>query len=138
MTVFIGTIYPLILDALGMGKISVGAPYFNAVFAPLTIPFALLLPLGPLLNWRTGSVQKLQNKLALAAAAAALVTCGIMLTRGAASLMMVALFAAALWLLFGAALDMAQRLPLIVRVCINSGHYRQALSPRLWRMAVWR
>ena len=110
VTVFIGTIYPLILDALGMGKISVGAPYFNAVFAPLTIPFALLLPLGPLLNWRTGSVQKLQNKLALAAAAAALVTCGIMLTRGAASLMVVALFAAALWLLFGAGLDLAQRL----------------------------
>ena len=110
VTVFIGTIYPLILDALGMGKISVGAPYFNAVFAPLTIPFALLLPLGPLLNWRTGSVQKLQNKLALAAAAAALVTCAIMLTRGAASLMVVALFAAALWLLFGAGLDLAQRL----------------------------
>ena len=49
VTVFLGTIYPLVLDALGMGKISVGAPYFNAVFAPLTIPFALLLPLGPLL-----------------------------------------------------------------------------------------
>jgi cytochrome c-type biogenesis protein CcmF len=110
VTVFIGTIYPLILDALGMGKISVGAPYFNAVFAPLTIPFALLLPLGPLLNWRAGRLQPLQNKLALAAGAAALVTCGIMLTRGAASLMVAALFAAALWLFFGAALDMAQRL----------------------------
>ena len=55
-------------------------------------------------------MQKLQNKLALAAAAAALVTCGIMLTRGAASLTVVALFAAALWLLFGAGLDVAQRL----------------------------
>jgi cytochrome c-type biogenesis protein CcmF len=55
-------------------------------------------------------LQPLQNKLALAAGAAALVTCGIMLTRGAASLMVAALFAAALWLFFGAALDMAQRL----------------------------
>jgi cytochrome c-type biogenesis protein CcmF len=93
-----------------MGKISVGAPYFNAVFAPLTIPFAMLLPLGPLLNWREGRLQNLHVKLALAAGAAVLVTCGIMLTRGAASLVVVALFAAALWLFFGAALDMAQRL----------------------------
>jgi cytochrome c-type biogenesis protein CcmF len=110
VTVFLGTIYPLVLDALGMGKISVGAPYFNAVFAPLTIPFALLLPLGPLLNWRAGSVKPLQNRLLLAAGAAALVTCGIVLSRGAASVMVVALFAAALWLLFGAGLDLAQRL----------------------------
>jgi cytochrome c-type biogenesis protein CcmF len=110
VTVFLGTIYPLVLDALGMGKISVGAPYFNAVFAPLTIPFALLLPLGPLLNWRAGSLKPLQNRLLLAAGAAALVTCGIVLSRGAASVMVVALFAAALWLLFGAGLDLAQRL----------------------------
>ena len=110
VTVFLGTIYPLVLDALGMGKISVGAPYFNAVFAPLTIPFALLLPLGPLLNWRAGSVKPLQNRVLLAAGAAALVTCGIVLSRGAASVMVVALFAAALWLLFGAGLDLAQRL----------------------------
>lgn len=110
VTVFLGTIYPLVLDALGMGKISVGAPYFNAVFAPLTIPFALLLPLGPLLNWRAGSVKPLQNSLLLAAGAAALVTFGIVLSRGAASVMVVALFAAALWLLFGAGLDLAQRL----------------------------
>ena len=110
VTVFLGTIYPLVLDALGMGKISVGAPYFNAVFAPLTIPFALLLPLGPLLNWRAGSVKPLQSRLLLAAGAAALVTCGIVLSRGAASVMVVALFAAALWLMFGAGLDLAQRL----------------------------
>jgi cytochrome c-type biogenesis protein CcmF len=114
VTVFLGTIYPLILDALGMGKISVGAPYFNAVFAPLTIPFALLLPLGPLLNWREASLKPLQNRLALAAGATVLVACGIMLTRGVASgstsFMIIALFAAALWLLFGAGLDLAQRL----------------------------
>jgi cytochrome c-type biogenesis protein CcmF len=110
VTVFLGTIYPLILDALGMGKISVGAPYFNAVFAPLTIPFALLLPLGPLLNWRDGQVQPLRYRLTLAAGAAALATCGIVLTRGGASFMVVMLFAAALWLLFGAGLDLAQRL----------------------------
>ena len=82
VTVFIGTIYPLILDALGMGKIFRRRALFQCGVCAADHSI-LLLPLGPLLNWRTGSVQKLQNKLALAAAAAALVTCGIMLTRGA-------------------------------------------------------
>ena len=110
VTVFIGTIYPLILDALGMGKISVGAPYFNAVFAPLTIPFALLLPLGPLLAWRAGAVKSLKTRLLYMAGAAGLVTGAIMLAKGGAPFMVVLLFAAALWLFFGAGLDMAQRL----------------------------
>ena len=123
VTVFVGTIYPLVLDALGMGKISVGAPYFNAVFAPLTIPFALLLPLGPLLAWREGHIRPLQDRLAMAAAAAGLVTLAIMLSRGSASLMVIALFASALWLLFGAGLDMAQRL----------APYRGRLA-RFWRL----
>ena len=84
VTVFLGTIYPLILDALGMGKISVGAPYFNAVFAPLTIPFALLLPLGPLLNWREARLTPLQNALSWAAVRCAVVPCGLTFTRDVA------------------------------------------------------
>jgi cytochrome c-type biogenesis protein CcmF len=48
-TVFIGTLYPLAIDALGLGKISVGPPYFAAVFLPLCIPFFVILPFGPAL-----------------------------------------------------------------------------------------
>ena len=51
-SVLLGTLYPLVLDALGLGKISVGPPYFNSVFIPLTLPLAVLIGVGPMLRWR--------------------------------------------------------------------------------------
>ncbi len=51
-SVFIGTLYPLFMDALGFGKLSVGPPYFNAVFVPLMAPMVLLMGLGPLARWK--------------------------------------------------------------------------------------
>ncbi len=51
-SILLGTLYPLIIDALGMGKISVGPPYFNSVFVPLTAPLAALLGFGVLARWK--------------------------------------------------------------------------------------
>ncbi len=51
ITVLMGTLYPLMIDALGMGKLSVGAPYFNAVFGPLMVPLFLLMGVGPMFHW---------------------------------------------------------------------------------------
>ena len=51
-TVLLGTLYPLALDALGMGKISVGPPYFNAVFIPLMSPLLVLLAFGQVSHWK--------------------------------------------------------------------------------------
>ncbi|GKT12739.1 MAG: cytochrome c-type biogenesis protein CcmF [Thiomicrorhabdus sp.] len=50
--VLLGTIYPLALDAMGMGKMSVGPPYFNAVFVPLMMPLISLMMVGPLVGWK--------------------------------------------------------------------------------------
>ncbi|MFX9665320.1 cytochrome c-type biogenesis CcmF C-terminal domain-containing protein, partial [Acinetobacter baumannii] len=50
--VLLGTLYPLFLDALGMGKISVGAPYFDAVFVPLMTPVLFLMAIGPFVRWK--------------------------------------------------------------------------------------
>ncbi len=58
-SILIGTIYPLIIDALGKGKISVGPPYFNSIFIPLMIPLFLLVGIGPLVRWREESAGKL-------------------------------------------------------------------------------
>src|SRR5205085_2743580 len=55
-TVFIGTLYPLALEALTGEKISVGAPFFNATFAPLFVPLLIAVPFGPLLAWKRGDV----------------------------------------------------------------------------------
>ncbi len=50
--VLLGTLYPLIIDAFNLGKISVGPPYFNAVFVPIALPIFLLMAISPFLRWR--------------------------------------------------------------------------------------
>ncbi|MFA7633653.1 MAG: heme lyase CcmF/NrfE family subunit [Thiohalomonadaceae bacterium] len=60
-SVLLGTLYPLIIDDLGAGKISVGAPYFNAVFVPLMIPLVVLMGLGPLVRWKSDQAARLQQ-----------------------------------------------------------------------------
>jgi cytochrome c-type biogenesis protein CcmF len=55
-TVFVGTLYPLALEALTGDKISVGAPFFNATFAPLCVPLLFAVPFGPLLAWKRGDL----------------------------------------------------------------------------------
>ena len=51
-SILLGTLYPLVLDALGLGKISVGSPYFTAVFAPVMAPMFLLAGIAPMFAWR--------------------------------------------------------------------------------------
>jgi cytochrome c-type biogenesis protein CcmF len=58
-TVFLGTLYPLALDALGAGKISVGPPYFETVFVPIMAPALFLMGIGPLARWKRSSVPEL-------------------------------------------------------------------------------
>ena len=62
-SVLLGTLYPLAMDAVGAGKISVGPPYFNALFIPLTIPIAALLGIAALARWKQDSLQRLGRKL---------------------------------------------------------------------------
>lgn len=57
--VLLGTIYPLIIDALNMGKLSVGPPYFNAVFAPLMVPVLFLMIPGSIARWRQANVREM-------------------------------------------------------------------------------
>ncbi|MBI1943131.1 MAG: heme lyase CcmF/NrfE family subunit, partial [Betaproteobacteria bacterium] len=65
--VMLGTLYPLFLDALGLGKISVGPPYFESVFAPLMAPAVLLAGIGPLIAWRRGDAAQVARRLRWAA-----------------------------------------------------------------------
>ena len=65
--VLLGTLYPLLLDALGMGKISVGPPYFDAVFMPLMAPTVFLMGIGPLARWKEASLPDLARRLRWAA-----------------------------------------------------------------------
>ena len=59
--VFIGTLYPLFVEALTGAKLSVGAPYFNAVVGPIALALMALITIGPLLNWRRDSGERLKR-----------------------------------------------------------------------------
>ncbi len=61
--VLLGTLYPLVLDALGMGKISVGPPYFDNVFVPLMAPAIFLMGVGPIARWKKAELPDLVTRL---------------------------------------------------------------------------
>ncbi len=58
LTVLLGTLYPLVTEALNMGKLSVGAPYFNAVFIPLMLPIVFLIGIGSIVRWRNDKLDR--------------------------------------------------------------------------------
>lgn len=65
-TVFVGTLYPLVLDALDGAKISVGAPFYNLTFIPIMAPLLLLIPFGPMLGWKRADLLGVTQRLGAA------------------------------------------------------------------------
>ena len=72
-TVLLGTLYPLLIDALALGKISVGPPYFNAVFVPIMAPLLFLMGVGPFARWKHASIAEIARLLKWALAVAGVV-----------------------------------------------------------------
>ncbi|MFN7754014.1 MAG: heme lyase CcmF/NrfE family subunit [Pseudomonadota bacterium] len=62
-SILLGTLYPLAIDALGLGKLSVGPPYFDAVFVPLMTPLMFLMGLGPVARWKQATLPELAVRL---------------------------------------------------------------------------
>ncbi|WP_068545940.1 heme lyase CcmF/NrfE family subunit [Thalassotalea crassostreae] len=65
VTVLLGTLYPLVVDALNMGKISVGPPYFNAVFVPIMSILFVFMGIGPLIRWKKAKKGELSRQLSV-------------------------------------------------------------------------
>jgi cytochrome c-type biogenesis protein CcmF len=108
-TVFIGTLYPLALEALTGKKISVGAPYFAITFAPIFIVLLLLVPFGPRLGWQRGNLRQALRALmpAIGAAAVAAVVVFVVATpRSAAGAGALAL---ATWLIGSSVIEVWRR-----------------------------
>jgi cytochrome c-type biogenesis protein CcmF len=112
-TVFVGTLYPLFIEAATGEKLSVGPPYFNAVTGPLTLALALLLFIGPLLRWRRDSRPN-KRRLALPLATTVLAFGATFLLSSAMSVL------ARLGLSVAAGLAVASVLPLVGR-CLRPG-----------------
>jgi cytochrome c-type biogenesis protein CcmF len=109
-SVLLGTMYPLLLDALGMGKISVGAPYFETVFLPLMVPVVLLMALGPLARWKEASLPSLFHRLRWAALASVLGALATAWLAGKLSLMAMLGFLMAYWITASIVTDAVERL----------------------------
>ena len=123
--VLLGTLYPLFLDALGMGKISVGPPYFDQVFTWLMAPMIFLLGVGPMARWKGDAVPSLGRRLRWAAAIAVITTAATALLAGRASVGSVGGYLMAYWIIAGVATDLAERLVPAARAGRLMGALRQ-------------
>ncbi len=108
-TVFVGTLYPLALDALGGGSISVGAPYFNLTFGPLMVPLLLALPFGPLLSWKRGDAAAAMQRLLVAVFVTMLAAAAAMAWQSPGPWLAPFALALGVWVIAGAVTEIAFR-----------------------------
>ena len=81
-SVLLGTLYPLLIDALQLGKISVGPPYFNAVFVPIMVPLLVLMGIGPWTSWKASDLLAVIKRLWVAALVAVIAAVSIPFVMG--------------------------------------------------------
>ncbi|HEV3239466.1 MAG TPA: heme lyase CcmF/NrfE family subunit [Casimicrobiaceae bacterium] len=136
-SVLLGTLYPLFLDALNLGKISVGPPYFDAVFYPLLAPALFLMGVGPAARWSQASVPGLWTRLRWAfgvAVAAALI---LPFTLGRWSPLVAAGLFLALWIATSSFVNLYGRVTsshrpgLVAKIAANSPSYYGMLLAHL-------
>jgi cytochrome c-type biogenesis protein CcmF len=136
LSVFVGTLYPLALEALTGEKISVGAPFFNLTFGPLFVPLLLAVPFGPLMAWKRGDLLGAAQRL-IGAAAIAIV--GIAVTFaviGGGPVLAPFGIGLAVFVMAGALTDLAERIG-VLRVPFATALARARGLPRsAWGTAI--
>jgi cytochrome c-type biogenesis protein CcmF len=99
LTVLLGTAYPLLIDGLGLGKLSVGAPYFNAIFTPLALPFLFLMGIGIHTHWQRDKLARLLRHLVSVFGLSVLLPAVVLIGLGAFKLTVYLGCVCAVWLL---------------------------------------
>jgi len=99
--VLLGTLYPLIVDFMGWGQISVGPPYFGALFVLLMTPVVLLMPFGPMTRWKRDELGRIARPLIFSAAVAIVIALAIVASLGAWNARALTGWIGGLWLIFG-------------------------------------
>ncbi|MHA1189007.1 MAG: heme lyase CcmF/NrfE family subunit [Alphaproteobacteria bacterium] len=128
-TVFVGTLYPLAVEAVSGTKISVGAPFFELTFGPLMIPVLLAMPFGPLLAWKRGDLTAVAQRLAIALAAAAAAAVVTLVIAGAEGVLAPFGIGLGFWLIAGALVELAERIRLF-RTPVSTSWSRLKGLPR--------
>jgi cytochrome c-type biogenesis protein CcmF len=128
-TVFVGTLYPLALEALTSDKISVGPPFFNATFGPLFIPLMIVMPFGPLMGWKRGDLLGAAQRLLAAAILAAIaVAAAFAITHGGPVLAPFGV-GIAVFVMAGAVTDIVER-TMVLRLPLRATLRRAVGLPR--------
>ncbi len=109
LTVVVGTLYPLALEALTGAKISVGPPYFNLTFAPLFIPLMFAMPFGPLLAWKRGDLFGAAQRLMAACGVGLVAVAAAFVVAGGKSVLAPFGIGLAFFVIVGALTDLAER-----------------------------
>ena len=136
LTVFVGTLYPLALEAVTGDKISVGAPFFNLTFAPLFIPLMFAMPFGPLLAWKRGDLAGVAQRLMAAFAVGIIAVTATFAAEGGKPVLAPFGIGLALFVMAGSVIDLAERVGLF-RVPLATVRTRAAGLPRsAWGTAV--
>ncbi len=134
--VLLGTLYPLLIDAIGKDKISVGPPFFNAVFIPLMVPMIIAMAVGPLLAWKRADLTSALTRMWAAAVAVAAVLAVAWAYESGRSVYGVFGVGLATWLFAGTLVELAGRLRLF-REPIGDSLMRLARTPRAsWGMTL--
>ncbi|GAB4213526.1 MAG: heme lyase CcmF/NrfE family subunit [Rhodoferax sp.] len=108
--VLLGTIYPLVIDALNLGKLSVGPPYFNSVFAPIMTPVLLLMVVGSYARWKSDTLATLWSKLRGVAVVAVLLGCLAPFAAGTWSPLVALGLSLAFWIILASVQQIVQQL----------------------------
>ncbi len=108
-SVLLGTLYPLLIDALGAGKLSVGPPYFDAVFVPLMLPAVFLMGVAPFARWKHASVRELARTLRWAFLAAVVTGAAAPFLLGEWKPLVALSLLLAAWIVFSALLNLVER-----------------------------
>lgn len=134
--VLLGTLYPLMLDAVDGGKVSVGAPFFNATFVPLMVPLLIACPIGAMMAWKRGDLTGVLGRLKIAVLAALGVALCTVVIDGDTDIVAALAMGVAAWLVAGAVLDLAERTGLF-RMPFGDTLRRAANLPRsAWGTAI--
>ena len=108
-SVLLGTLYPLLIDALHLGKISVGPPYFNSVFVPIMIPLLVLMGIGPWTSWKNTNLLTVIQRLWLAGLVAVIAGVTIPLIMGEFTWLAGLGFLLAFWVIASGCMQIARQ-----------------------------
>lgn len=134
--VLLGTLYPLFIDVVGGDKISVGAPFFNAVFLPLMVPMIIAMAAGPFLNWKRGDLIPVLGRLRLVFVLALVASAAAWAVETDGPFMGVIGIALAVWLGGGVIAEICERIHLF-KVSASESMRRMGRMPRAtWGMSL--